>query len=289
MSFTQRFLAHAARGRWLFTAALLSCFLIAGKLVGGVLVAPTVIFISDINRTGRLEVQNTANEPREVTVRLAYGLPQSDSLGNIYVNLKDSNITDPKAAVDWIKAFPRKVIVPPGGTQVIRMVARPPKDLPDGEYWARVVVTSREGTTELPSPEGDQAIETRLNMVMQTALMLKYRNGECMTRLELTHRDAWLTEEGMSVLLGMSNLGNASYMGILTCTVTDADNQQVLEKYLNIAVYDHLRRRVDLEFDRSEYRAPFKVAVSVSSEGRTDVAPEDLIVGNDVSYTMTVE
>lgn len=270
-------------------AVFLALVAFAMPSFAGVLVAPTVVFISDLNRTGRLEVQNTGDAPREVTVRLAYGLPESDSLGNVFVQLQDSNITDPKAAVDWVKPFPRKIVVPPGGTQVIRLVARPPQDLPDGEYWARIVVTSREGKSELPTPEGNDQIATRLNMVMQTAIMLKYRNGECMTRLEMTDHTASLTDNGAEVLLGLKNLGNASYMGVLRCSITDADGKTAAEKDFNIAVYDDLLRRVDLEFDRAQFRAPFTVDVNISSEGRTDVAREDMLFGNDVSYSMTIE
>lgn len=263
--------------------------ILAGTATAGVLVAPTVVFISDNNRTGRLEVQNTSNEPREISVRLAFGLPESDSLGNVYVQLQDSNITHPRSAVDWVKAFPRKIVVPPNGTQVIRLVARPPQDLRDGEYWARIVVTSREGAGSLPSPGDDDQIATRLNMVMQTAIMLKYRNGECVTHMELTDRSARLTERGAEVMLGMRNTGNASYMGVLRCVLVDADGRTAAEKEFNIAVYDDLLRRVDMDFDRTQFRGPFTLDVKVTSEGRTDVAREDMLAGNDVTYTMTVE
>lgn len=271
------------------TAVIGLLLFLTGTSFAGILVAPTVVFISDLNRTGRLEVQNTSNEPREVTIRLAYGLPQSDSVGNVFVQLQDSNITDPRSAVDWVKPFPRKVLVPPNGTQVIRLVARPPQGLADGEYWARIVVTSREGASQLPAIQGEEQIATRLNMVMQTAIMLKYRTGDCATRIEIGESRAALTEAGAEIMLGLENKGNASYMGVLHCKVSDADGKAVAQREFNIAVYDRLTRRVDLEFDRSLFRAPFTANLKVTSEGRTDVAREDMLAGNEVSYSMTFE
>lgn len=268
---------------------VLFVLLITAQTFAGVLVAPTVIFISDKDRTGRLNIQNPTNEPREITIRLAYGLPESDSLGNVRVELRDSAVTDPRSCLGWIKAFPRKVIVPPNGTQVIRLVARPPQDLADGEYWARVVVTSREGTTALPVEGGEETIQTQLNMVMQTALMLKYRAGECVTHLEVTQSETIVRDNQVDVLVDMTNTGNTSYMGVLTCRLYDAENTLVSEKSHNVAVYRSLKRRIELPLDSGTYRRPFSVDVSITSEGRTDVAPDDMIHGNDITYSVAAD
>ena len=269
--------------------ALLLVVLCATRLFAGVLVAPTVIFISDKDRTGRLNIQNPTNEPREITIRLAYGLPESDSLGNVHVELRDSGVTDPRSALGWIKAFPRKVIVPPNGTQVIRLVARPPQDLADGEYWARVVVTSREGTTALPVEGGEETIQTTLNMVMQTALMLKYRAGECVTHLEIGDSKTIVHDDRVDVLVDMQNTGNTSYMGVLTCRLYDAKNTLVVEKAHDVAVYRNLKRRIELPYDPAKFTRPFSVDVSITSEGRTDVAPDDMIHGNDITYSVAAD
>jgi P pilus assembly chaperone PapD len=261
----------------------------ATQLLAGVLVAPTVIFISDKDRTGRLNIQNPSDEPREISIHLAFGLPESDSLGNVFVTLQDSGVTDPRSALDWIKAFPRKVIVPPNGTQVIRLVARPPQNLADGEYWARVVVTSREGSTAMPLESEGDAIQTHLNMVMQTALMLKYRSGECVAKLEVTDKDARLVEGQVNVVVDMQNSGNTSYMGVVTCRLYDKSKKLVTERNLDVAVYRSLKRRIELPFDTSQFSGPFSVDVTISSDGRTDVAPEDMIPGNRIEYSLAVD
>jgi hypothetical protein len=181
------------------------------------------------------------------------------------------------------------VVIPPNGTQVVRLVASPPQNLPDGEYWARIVVTSQEGQARMPVGDSAEQITTKLNMIMQTAIMLKYRSGECVARLDITGRKAWAEDGMLKVLLDMVSTGNTSYMGVLTARVYGADGSELMKKDQDIAVYRELRRRIDLPIDLDAYPGPYTIEVSVSSEGRNDVAPEDLIPGNAFTYTMNVE
>jgi len=88
--------------------------------------------------------------------------------------------------MNWIRAFPRRVVLAPGATQVIRFVANPPKDIPDGEYWARIVIRSQDSQAQLPDAGDMESITTRLNMVMETAIVLKYRTGDLMAKLGIT-------------------------------------------------------------------------------------------------------
>ncbi len=276
------------RGGILFVTAAL-VIAAAAQVGASVMVAPTVVFLSDRNRTGRVIVQNPADEPTEVTVRFSFGLPWSDSLGNVQVTLQDSGVTDPRSAMDWLKAFPRKVVVPAKGSQTIRLIARPPKDLPDGEYWARIVISSRENDVAVPTSDNPENISTKLNMVMQMAIMVKFRTGELVSNLELKDVKTIASDSNVSVLLDMSNRGNVSYMGVLHATLYDADGKQINEAGSNVAIYRDLRRRVDLPIPEGDFKRPYNVKVMISSDGRTDVPPDDLIKGNKIEYSVNIE
>ncbi len=277
------------RQRWglLFWITLFLTF--AGQALAGVLVAPTVIFITDRGRTGRMEVQNPTAQPREVSIHFAYGLPTSDSLGNVSVMLQDSGIVDPRSAVDWVKAFPRKLVIPPGATQVVRLVANPPANLPDGEYWARIVVRSQEGETNIPVPTAEGAITTKLNMIMQTAIMLKYRKGAVNSQIELKGVQASMNDSAVAVMVDLTSTGNASYVGTLNCRLLDADKRELLQMRCDLAVYRDLKRRVDMPIRNIAGKQPYRVDVSVSTDGRSDIAQEDIIPGNRLQYSVAVE
>ncbi len=290
MNFLKRLWENLRRHRTLSFLAVSALLVAAAMQVSAsVMVAPTVVFLSERSRTGRIIVQNPADEPTEVTVRFSFGLPFSDSLGNVQVALQDSGVTDPRSALDWMKAFPRKVIIPARGSQVIRLIARPPSDLPDGEYWARIVVSSRENNVSIPTSDNPENISTHLNMVMQMAIMVKYRTGELVSNLELKNVQTAAADSTVSVMLDMSNRGNVSYMGVLHATLYDADGKKMNESASNVAVYRDLRRRVDLFVPDGEFRKPYNVSVMISSDGRTDVPPQDLIKGNKIEYSANIE
>jgi P pilus assembly chaperone PapD len=272
---------------FLFSIVLL--FLAAVDLTAGVLVAPTVVFLTDKNRTGRLNLQNPTSAPVEVGINFSFGLPTSDSLGNVTIMLQDSNVTDPRSAVDWIKAFPRKVVIPPNGSQVIRLLAYPPKGLTDGEYWARIVVRSQEGETSLPVAGKENQITTKLNMIMQTAIMLKYRTGKLSAQLELKHAEAKKSDSTVHAMFDLSNRGNVSYLGVLNCRLLDKDNRQVSYKKIDLAVYRDMRRRIDLPITKGDFKPPYQVDLLISGQGRDDIADEDMIFGNDVTWSTTIE
>jgi P pilus assembly chaperone PapD len=275
--------------RWGFWLLLVIFLTLSTNLFAGVLVAPTVVFISDKSRTGRLEVQNPTAQPREVTIHFAYGLPESDSLGNVSVVLKDTGVIDSRAAVEWVKAFPRKLVIPPGATQIVRITANPPAGIADGEYWARIVVRSQEGVMVDTATLASGQISTKLNMIMQTAIMLKYRKGSLAAKLEMPKVKAVKNDSMVVVMTDFNNLGNASYVGLLNVRVLDADKKEITKQQSDIAVYRGLRRRMELPLKNGIGKLPLQVEISVSTDGRTDLAPDDVIRGNKIQELVTVE
>ena len=268
---------------------VLALSLLTVNLTAGVLVAPTVVFLSSDARTGRMTLQNVTEKPQEVSVSFSFGLPTADSLGDVRVRLQDSAVTDPKACVYWVKAFPRRLILPPNATQVVRFVAHPPRDLPDGEYWARVVIKSQQANPGIPEPTAEDQIITQLNMVMQTAIMLKYRHGDVFCELELNGAKATYKDNQVEVLVDTKNVGNASYLGMLNCRVIDAGGREVATKSTQLAVYRDLRRRMIIPIPDSDFVLPFEFKLEITAKGRTDIAAEDMLYGNDLSFSAVVE
>ncbi len=259
------------------------------SLTAGVLVAPTSVILSENDRTGRLTVQNPSDAPIEVSIRFGFGIPESDSLGKVTLRLQDtSEVNHPRSAMNWIRAFPRRVVLAPGATQVVRFVANPPKDIPDGEYWARIVVRSQDSQAQLPDAGDLESITTRLNMVMETAIVLKYRTGNLMAKLGITDTEVERSDSLVTISIDMENQGNVSYVGVLRCNLFDANDVEITARRINIAVYDDIKRRVELPVGISDYRQPFHVDIVIENDGRNDVPANELISGNRLEYTLTV-
>ncbi len=269
--------------------ALVFILISFSKCFSGVLVAPTSVFMSEYDRTGRITVQNPSDKPKEISIHIAYGIPVSDSLGDVQITLLDSGVTDPHCAMDWIKAFPQRIVLAPNSSQVIRLRANPPKDLPDGEYWARIVVRSQEGQTFVPTDDGGDKITAKLNMIMQTAITLKYRTGNLLSKLEVLKTDIQQIDSSVIATISMANRGNVSYVGILACRLLDATGKEISKDDMSLAVYYELTRRIELPVKGSGFVRPFKVAVYISTDGRTDIADTDMIAGNVVNYSLPVQ
>jgi len=264
--------------------------LIVVDLSAGVLVAPTAVFLSEMDRTGRMMVQNPSDSPKEITVYLSFGIPESDSLGEVSVRLIDSAITDPRSAVEWIRVFPRKLTLAPHDKQTIRFIARPPKGLPDGEYWARIVVRSEEGAAAIPSATESDGITTTINMVMQTAISLKYRTGNLISKIEVVDTRIETHESQIDALIDMTNRGNVSYLGLLKTRLVDADRVEIVSRQMDLAVYRNLLRRVSLPLpEDGGFKKPYRLEVSITSEGRRDIQSELIVPGNKIDYSMVID
>jgi P pilus assembly chaperone PapD len=274
--------------RFIFALFLVLFLSMVGQLTAGVLVAPTSVILSDQKRTGRLTVQNPTDRPKQVQISFSFGVPVSDSAGNIKLEFQDSAVTDEHSALGWIKAFPKKMILEPNTSQVVRFLAKPPKDLPDGEYWARIMVRSQEGETSIPLPTDEDKITTKLNMIMQTAIVLKYRSGNLVSKLEVRNTDITPTDTAVYAYIDMVNRGNVSYVGILDCRLVDAKGKEISSNDIDLAVYRELMRKVRLPILPGDFARPYKVEVSISTEGRKDIAAEDLISGNKIEYSANV-
>jgi P pilus assembly chaperone PapD len=276
-------------GRWVIISAFLFLLIPISELIAGVLVAPTVVFLSEQNRTGRMIVRNPTAEPKEIEIRMSFGLPISDSIGNVRVRLQDTLITDPRSAAAWVKPFPRRLTLAAGATQTIRFIANPPRDLPDGEYWARVVVRSQTGQTSLPVPGREGQITTNLNMIMQTAISLKYRTGDLVSRLEMENAWANQVDSQVQVTVDLINHGNVSYIGVLDCRLMDRKNREVTRNQIDLAVYYDLRRMIVLPLPEERGKPPYTVDILITNEGRSDIEPKDRIRGNEIKHSLALE
>jgi len=271
-----------------FALTALGFLISLSSVTASVLVAPTVVILSDKDNTGRITIQNPTDKPKEISIYMSFGLPVSDSTGNVGIELKDSAVTDPHCAMSWVKAFPSKMILAPNATQVIRLRATPPKGLADGEYWARIVVKSQEGTTTIPVASSPDKISTKLNMVMQTAIMLKYRTGNMISKLEVTQRDVQVVDSVVQVTVSMANRGNVSYVGSLNCRLIDAENKVVASDRFDLAVYYDLTRRFHFPIAGKTFSRPCKVEVSINTAGRTDLADAEIVSGNAIDFSLAV-
>lgn len=223
--------------------------LVAGLLVPAaahaVTVWPTTVFIDSRTRTATLTLSNTGLRPEEIEIDFAFGVPVADELGSVRVIFLDSAGIPQRSIVDYVRAFPRRMRLEPGQTQVVRLLVQPPEGLPDGEYWGRVMVASVGGQPPIQQQQGNVTMEITVRTVI--AVGLYYRQGQTETSLAVDSARATSATEGIaSLYLHMNRGGNAAFLGHVVAEVVDASGNVVAEHVEQLAVHEDMLWRIDI-------------------------------------------
>jgi hypothetical protein len=202
----------------------------------GVMIAPTAIFIDHRTRSGAVTLYNPNTEPAEVTVSLIYGYPVTDSAGTITLYAPEApDSTEPSAAA-WLQAFPRRLTVMPRERQTVRLLARPPASLPDGEYWARLVVTARAGQIPVSGIPDTAQIQVGLNLEVRSLLGVYYRKGRVASGVRIAGLGAELVQDTLVVRPALERLGNAAFLGTIRGALVDSTGATKAQLRLMVAV-----------------------------------------------------
>jgi hypothetical protein len=247
-------------------------------------VSPTALYIDSRTRTGVLTLYNPGSLPEEITIDFAYGFPQADSAGNVSVPTTKEPAAGEPSAMAWMRAFPRRLLLQPGQRQIVRVLVEAPADLADGEYWARVLISSRGGQPPIEQTQGD----VRLQPNVQTTLVMaaNYRKGGVSTSVSLANASARRTADGVQLQADFTRGGNAAYLGRMRAELLDAGGNVVSTLYDDIAVYRTMRRRLTFPVPAGA-GGPFSVRIHVDTE-REDLPPGGALPASPIDQRIPV-
>ena len=228
----------------LFRTLLLVAGLLVPAAAHAVTVWPTTVFIDSRTRTATLTLSNTGLRPEEIEIDFSFGLPVADELGSVRVVFLDSAGLPQRSIVDYVRAFPRRMRLEPGQTQIVRLLVQPPEGLPDGEYWGRVMVASVGGQPPIQQQTGNVTMEITVRTVI--AVGLYYRHGQAETSIAVDSSRATGAEGIASLYLHMNRGGNAAFLGRVVAELVDASGDVVAEHIEQIAVHEDMLWRVDI-------------------------------------------
>jgi hypothetical protein len=198
------------------TLALISTTLSAQ----GVMVAPHAVFIDHTQRSGSVLLYNPGTEPVEVTISTIFGYPTTDSIGRIQLDTLMADSTN--SALGWIQAFPRRLTVGPRDRQTVRLLARPPVGLADGEYWLRLRIAAQAGSVPITGVADTTAIQVGLKLEVRTIIGVNYRKGPVMTGASLSNLRAQVVGDSVITRARIERRGNAAFIGMIRETIVDS-------------------------------------------------------------------
>jgi len=188
----------------------------------GVLVAPHAIYIDHARRSGTVTLYNPNRDAAEVTISTAFGYPVTDSLGHFALRTVDQPDSTLPSAAAWVQAFPRRLTIAPLQRQTVRLLATPPAALPDGEYWARLIISARGGRLPVAGVGDTAAVRVQLNLVVNTNIGLAYRKGPVATGVALSQLRAHLVGDSVETWSRLERRGTAAYVGTVRAALVDS-------------------------------------------------------------------
>jgi P pilus assembly chaperone PapD len=233
--------------------AVLAAALIAGLSgpacagVGDLLVAPTRIVL-DGRKGTEIVLNNIGDAPATYRISVEFRRMTSDG--------KLEDVTEPsaqeKAAADMIVYAPRRVTLAPHEPQSIRIAARPPQGLPDGEY--RVHLLFRAIPPSRPVTAGNDPSATGLHLqlipVYGVTIPVIVRLGNLEASAAISNVALEKRDGKPVIALDLSRSGSRSTFGELDVLKPAVKDPIAIQKAL--AVYTELgSRHVTIPVDES--------------------------------------
>jgi hypothetical protein len=255
------------------------------SLEAGLDVTPLHVFINQSRGSMPLNIRNPGNTTIEVWLEAKFGYVTSNDSGQSIINY-DTVGTPSQSAVPWLKFYPQRFRLEPLGSQVVRVMVFPPANLPDGEYWARILVGNRD-TKDINQTAGTAKGKSGMIFIQQVGLPLHYRKGKTTTGLDIKSFDFDITVNKIKIRMDMDRLGNASYWGGATFSIVDAAGKRVSFSKKDIVVYT--KYHAVIEIDRSKIKpGTYSLDVDISPGLRSDMRKTDLISSEPIHITKSI-
>jgi hypothetical protein len=253
-------------------------------IIEAIYVSPTAVFLDDRTASAQVTIGNAGDAPEEAAVELKFGFPDVDSAGTPFVRMVDDPGPEFPSAAEWIRAFPQRVRLEPKSQQVVRLLAQPPRNLPDGEYWTRLIVTGRGAS--VPVAGGDSVVRAGVSLVIRLVASVTYRKGAVSTGVLLHNLDAEAEGDSLTVWAHMDRRGNAAFLGTADVELVNGGGSTVRRWSTALSVYVPIKRRFSFPIDSippGDYRVRFRL-----SAVRPDLPAERVLPAPTVTDSVAV-
>ena len=225
--------------------------------VGDLLVAPTRLVL-DGRRGTELVLNNIGDEP--ATYRISVEFRRMNPDGTL-AEVKEPNAEE-KAAGDMIVYAPRRVTLAPREPQSIRIAARAPQGLPDGEYRAHLLLRAiPPARPVVPASEKPNGLQLQLIPVYGVTIPVIVRLGNLEAKAGIANVKLETKDGKPAIGMDLSRSGSRSTYGEIRVLKAGVKDPVALAK--GVAVYTEVNsRHVTVPVDET-VKAPLSGPVTV--------------------------
>lgn len=208
--------------------------------VGDLLVAPTRIVL-DGRKGAEIVLNNIGSEP--ATYRVSVEFRRMDRDGGLE-DVAQPTAAD-KAAADMVLYAPRRVTLAPHEPQAIRIAARPPQGLPDGEYRVHMLFRAIPPATpvvQAAAGEPEKGLRFQLTPIYGVTIPVIVRLGNLQATAGIANVQLDKGKDGNPVVsLDLSRSGTRSTYGEVRVLKAGVKDPIALQK--GVAVYTEVDAR----------------------------------------------
>ena len=207
--------------------------------IGDLLVAPTRIVL-DGRRGAEVILNNIGDEPATYRVSVQFRRMTED--GGLD-DVEEPNATD-KIAEDMIVYAPRRVTLAPHQPQAIRIAARPPEGLPDGEYRVHMLFRAIPAPTPIvaaAAQEPVKGIHFQLTPIYGVTIPIIVRLGNLEATAGIANVHLEKKDGEPVVALDLSRSGTRSTYGEVRVLKAGVKDPIAVQK--NVAIYTEITHR----------------------------------------------
>lgn len=233
-------------------SAALALLLCSASVSAQLMVHPTRIVLDKNQRSAQLEIINNSDEPG--IYRIALVNRRMDENG--VFSAVETPIAGEQFADGMLRYSPRRVVIAPGASQLIRLMVRRPADLAAGEYRSHLLFDKQPNPGARPAPATVVAggeIGVSLTSLVGVSIPVIVRQGETSATVSLGNLALTPAATGQPAVLSldMRRSGNQSVYGDLTVSFAPTGGAaQVVGRAGGVAVYTpNMLRRVKLKLE----------------------------------------
>ena len=237
---TKSFLRSLARMSAILAAAASFFVTMPAQAQGDLLVAPTRVIL-DGRRGTEVILSNIGSE--EATYRIELVLRRMAPDGSLIdVESEEANEKE-TAALSMIRYAPRRITLPPGQPQAVRISARAGEELPEGEDRAHMsfrAIPQASKVTE-PTAEPAQGISFKLIPVYGITIPIIVRHGRLEAQVAINQPKVAQGARGPELQFQLSRQGESSVYGELR--VTKRGSSEPIYSIRGLAMYPEVYHR----------------------------------------------
>lgn len=229
-------------------ALLLLCVLPASVLAAAnLMVTPTRIVFEQRDRTAQVTLINQGSETGEF--RISFIRQNMTETGNFVA------VPDGEAGMfsdEMIRFSPRQVKLPPGQSQVVRLMLRKPRDLADGEYRSHLLFqalppAASSSIDKIAADTSADGITVQVIPIVGVSIPVIVRQGELNSKVTLSAAriiPADGTGSTPAIAVDINRTGSGSAYGDFRAIFTPSGGDPIVVAQANsIAVYANIDKR----------------------------------------------